>query len=162
MTYLYAGLGIAMLLPIMAGLQFAIALAELESGNDAIVSTQQMNERAATQREMEYLQSESEEFSKALKPSGPADKPFACDSTPGAIESLGYRIDPVAYGSACSFISVVPAPLPGGGKVRIYVELTVAGTGTADVVDACMLSNDSDRCVLEQERQPPPGKGSSA
>lgn len=162
MTYLYAGLGIVMLLPIMAGLQFAIALAELESGNDAIVRTQQKNGSAATQREMVFLQSEREQFSKALKPSGQAEKLFACDSTPEAIESLGYRIDSVAYGSACSFISVVPAPLPGGGKVRIYVELTGAGTGTADVVDTCILSNDSDRCALEQERQPPPGKGSSA
>ncbi len=54
MIYLYIGLGLAMLLPIMVGLQTAVSVSELERGDYAVLNDPESKPVKALQDRMEW------------------------------------------------------------------------------------------------------------
>ena len=156
MTYLYAGLGIAMLLPIMAGLQFAVAMAERESANEGLLLSGQLVAAQARQQEISYLSDESQLLLKKL--ADPSLSDFDCQprSLIGAANAdIGFSLGQ-GYARACSFVTDRPFPYPYKDgvdrKARIY--LSVSTNGVETVVDSCLVTSADQRCAVEQEAQP--------
>lgn len=94
MLFVYAGLGMAMLLPIMAALQMALALSELELGNDQVLMARFADSRRSdehsfmTQMQNIYFpdfKSKTSEFDASCPPLltfgaavGPKEDPSSC------------------------------------------------------------------------------------
>ena len=157
MTYLYAGLGVAMLLPIMAGLQFAVALGELESSNDSVLLARKGQADVETQQEVAYLNEERLQLQEAIQLLDIAT-PLECSfPSPNALSDRGFVMQQT-YSLACSFISDRPLPLAKSDgltrKARLFVELSGSGAvKTAEIVDQCIVTDVVQRCGLEQEKQ---------
>lgn len=158
MTYLYAGLGIAMLLPIMAGFQLAIAMSELQSSNNSIVLSNESQSQQERQQENQYLDSENLQLQEAIKTVNAAGGSVDCTfPIPAGLSDEGFVLSQI-YSSACSFTSERPFPYPYNDgierKARLYVELSGSGTtSVTNVIDQCLVTTATQRCGLEQEKQ---------
>ena len=158
MTYLYAGLGVAMLLPIMAGLQFAVALGELESSNDSVLLLRQGRSDVERQQQVAYLDSERLLLQEAIAALD-VTTPLNClNPSPTSLFDRGFILQQT-YSSACSFVSERPLPVSYSDglsrQARLFVELSGSGVVKAsEIVDQCVVTDVNQRCALEQERQP--------
>lgn len=155
MIYLYAGLGLMMMLPIMAGLQMAVDMGALEVGyNDHTLKQKWQEHQQALQQEIQYLDGEKLALNSILK--SPNFSSFDCTlagfSGPLAAAS-GYQLDPTAaLVQGCVFEAQSAydiTPEHGERKARLLVERDSGGA--FHVSDACLVSTAGQRCALEQE-----------
>jgi len=118
MLFVYAGLGMAMLLPIMAGLQMALALSELEVGNDQVLSERFLN----SSRVEENL------FMAPLQEKFKAEAPLFNSSCP-PLPTFGVAVEPKEDPSSCAY-ELQPSSgeaLAGQGRARFVVKDSSSG-----------------------------------
>lgn len=153
MTYLYAGLGVAMLLPIIAGLQLAVAMAELEASNSVVLETRRINDLPSRQQEVDYLASEKQELQSLLDKIAGFDCSMASFAGSDALASPFSMNSAVSYGRSCVLMTDRPFDVKNAleRKARLYVE--VSSSGIPRVRDACLVITLDQRCALEQEIQ---------
>ncbi len=153
MTYLYAGLGVAMLLPIIAGLQLAVAMAELEASNSVVLETRRINDLPSRQQEIDYLASEKQELQSLLAKIAGFDCSMASFAGSDALASPFSMNSAVSYGRSCVLMTDRPFDVKSNAerKARLYVE--VSSSGIPRVRDACLVITMDQRCALEQEIQ---------
>lgn len=153
MTYLYAGLGVAMLLPIIAGLQLAVAMAELEASNSVVLETRRINDLPSRQQEIDYLASEKQELQSLLDKIAGFDCSMASFAGSDALASPFSMNSAVSYGRSCVLMTDRPFDVKSNAerKARLYVE--VSSSGIPRVRDACLVITLDQRCALEQEIQ---------
>lgn len=153
MTYLYAGLGVAMLLPIIAGLQLAVAMAELEASNSVVLETRRINDLPSRQQEIDYLASEKQELQSLLDKIAGFDCSMASFAGSDALASPFSMNSAVSYGRSCVLMTDRPFDVKSNAerKARLYVE--VSSSGIPRVRDACLVITMDQRCALEQEIQ---------
>ena len=153
MTYLYAGLGVAMLLPIIAGLQLAVAMAELEASNSVVLETRRLNDLPSRQQEVDYLASEKQELQSLLDKIAGFDCSMASFAGSDALASPFSMNSAVSYGRSCVLMTDRPFDVKSNAerKARLYVE--VSSSGIPRVRDACLVITMDQRCALEQEIQ---------
>jgi hypothetical protein len=152
-TYLYAGLGVAMLLPIIAGLQLAVAMAELEASNSVVLETRRINDLPSRQQEIDYLASEKQELQSLLDKIAGFDCSMASFAGSDALASPFSMNSAVSYGRSCVLMTDRPFDVKSNAerKARLYVE--VSSSGIPRVRDACLVITMDQRCALEQEIQ---------
>jgi hypothetical protein len=152
-TYLYAGLGVAMLLPIIAGLQLAVAMAELEASNSVVLETRRINDLPSRQQEIDYLASEKQELQSLLDKIAGFDCSMASFAGSDALASPFSMNSAVSYGRSCVLMTDRPFDVKSNAerKARLYVE--VSSSGIPRVRDACLVITLDQRCALEQEIQ---------
>lgn len=144
MLFLYAGLGMAMLLPIMAGLQIALSLTELEAGNDQVLSDRQASRQI-------LLEEESLFMSRAIDAFGPQiDRATAsgpvCPAISGGFEKVGsatncpywLKPDPLVY-----------PQLGRKGRGRFFVRKS--DNGAIAIRDYCFIDDGAPRQACSKE-----------
>ena len=153
MTYLYAGLGVAMLFPIIAGLQLAVAMAELEASNSVVLETRRIKDLPSRQQEVDYLASEKQELQSLLNAMTGFDCSMASFAGSDALASPFSMNSAVSYGRSCVLMTDRPFDVKSNAerKARLYVE--VSSSGIPRVRDACLVTTLDQRCALEQEIQ---------
>jgi len=152
-TYLYAGLGVAMLFPIIAGLQLAVAMAELEASNSVVLETRRIKDLPSRQQEVDYLASEKQELQSLLNAMTGFDCSMASFAGSDALASPFSMNSAVSYGRSCVLMTDRPFDVKSNAerKARLYVE--VSSSGIPRVRDACLVTTLDQRCALEQEIQ---------
>ncbi len=157
MTYLYAGLGIVMLVPIMAGLQLAVAMGELEAGNNTVLEQRWQRDLPSRQAENQYLDDEKQSLQALL--ASPLLASFDC--RPGTflgpeVVASGFALDPlVVMPQGCVVLSGRPFDSRQGLERRARLTLTLTAPGRATIREACLVSTSDQRCGLEQELTKP-------
>ena len=153
MTYLYAGLGVAMLFPIIAGLQLAVAMAELEASNSVVLESRRIKDLPSRQQEVDYLASEKQELQSLLNAMTGFDCSMASFAGSDALASPFSMNSAVSYGRSCVLMTDRPFDVKSNAerKARLYVE--VSSSGIPRVRDACLVTTLDQRCALEQEIQ---------
>jgi hypothetical protein len=152
-TYLYAGLGVAMLFPIIAGLQLAVAMAELEASNSVVLESRRIKDLPSRQQEVDYLASEKQELQSLLNAMTGFDCSMASFAGSDALASPFSMNSAVSYGRSCVLMTDRPFDVKSNAerKARLYVE--VSSSGIPRVRDACLVTTLDQRCALEQEIQ---------
>lgn len=147
MLFLYAGLGMAMLLPIMAGLQISVALAELEAGNDQLLMERKDSRRALMSEESSFMRQAIDSFREQVDLVSKTSA--TCPVVGGGFQLVG------ATGSSvnCPYWlepNVEDYPLLSRqGRGRFFIRLS--SSGVVDVRDACFIDFPGNRPMCPEE-----------
>jgi len=144
MLFLYAGLVMAMLLPIMAGLQIALSLTELEAGNDQVLIDRQASRQILLAEESSFMRQAIVFFSQQIDlatVSGPV-----CPALSGGLEKVGsatncpywLKPDPLVY-----------PQLSRKGRGRFFVKIT--DNGAVSIRDYCFIDDGAPRQACSKE-----------
>lgn len=144
MLFLYAGLGMAMLLPIMAGLQIALSLTELEAGNDQVLSDRQASRQILLAEESSFMRQEIVSFNQQVDlttASGPG-----CPALSGGFEKVGSATN-------CPYW-LKPSPLvypqlSRKGRGRFFVKRL--DNGAIAIRDYCFIDDGAPRQACSKE-----------
>jgi len=147
MLFLYAGLGMAMLLPIMAGLQISVALAELEAGNDRLLMERKDSRRALLSEESSFMRQAIDSFREQadLVPKSNA----TCRVLGGGFQLVGATGSSVNCPYWLEPNSQDFPRLSKQGRGRFFIRLS--SSGVVDVRDGCFIDFSGPRPTCPEE-----------
>lgn len=133
MLFVYAGLGMAMLLPIMAALQMALALSELEVGNDQVLLARFADSRRLD--ENAFMTQVQNIYFPDFK-----SKTSSFDANCPPLLMFGVAVGPKEDPSSCAYELQPPSgdALAGRGRARFVVK----DSGLGVVHFYCYASNE--------------------